>query len=111
MKILKLNCICASIVIIVLIVMNTITNHSKNYAEYYILLEENKHLNLLRDQECIKNHEIEFCDKFQSSWKCREIKSLAMDFAEKDKNDDHYRNNYINNHHSLVHKYINECLK
>lgn len=110
MKTLRFACICMTTMFIAWTVMTAIVNINKNNTEYKILLEENKQIDLLQEEDCIKRNGVEYCDKFKSNWKCREIKSLMMDFAEKDKNDNRERTSYINNYHLMVDKYNEECL-
>ncbi len=111
MKNLKFACICATVMVVASIYTYAVVNINKNNVDYKILLEENNQINLLQEKDCIKHNEIEYCDSFKSNWKCREIKSLMMDFAEKDKNDNNHRSStYINNHQRMVDKYNEECL-
>lgn len=110
MKTLRFACICMTVMFIAWTVMNATINISENNVEYKTILEENKQINLLQEEDCIKRNGVEYCDKFKSNWKCREIKSLMMDFAEKDKNDTHERVNYSSSYYLMVNKYNKECL-
>jgi hypothetical protein len=110
MKIIKLLSFYSTIVISVFLITNGIVKINKENTNYKVILEENRHLSLIQEKECILHHDISYCDKFQNSWRCREIKALAMSLAEIDKNDPKNRLSFINNHHMLVNKYNTECL-
>ncbi len=110
MKVIKILCFYSTIVMSIFLITNGFVKINKENKSYQIILEENKQLNSLQEKECIKYYGTEYCDSLKSNWKCREIKSLALILAEKDKYDPKERSSYINNHHTLIEKYNNECL-
>lgn len=110
MKVIKLLSFYTTILIGLFLITNAIVEIHRYNVNFDIILEENKQLNSLQEKECIKYYGTEYCDSLKSNWKCREIKSLAMILAEKDKYDPRDRFSYINNHNMLIDKYNNECL-
>ena len=110
MKVIKMLCFYSTIVMSIFLITNGIVKINKENRNYQIILEENKQLSLLQEKECILRHGTYYCDELQNSWRCREIKSLAMSLAEIDKNDPKNQSSFISNHHMLIHKYNDECL-